>query len=301
MSAIRHFLLLSAFISTPVISRAQPDRSPLSTGYIYQFGTGIDDGGGEISSHFFHVRAGVPLYREEGKLIALSAAYQLNAFEFSGGSAGGFAALDPWGDIHTARLSAPIRWEFGERWSFFGLPSIRSVGESGAGFGDSLSGGFLLGASYKFGERLTLGPGIGYISQMEDDASIFPIILIDWKLTDTLSLTTGPSVGATQGPGLALSWDISDRLRLSLGARYEKLRFRLDSASAASPGGIGEDRSIPVFAGLTLQATDHWKFSLLGGVGFGNELSVEDDGGNSVSKSDYDPSPFIGVNASFSF
>ena len=104
------------------------------------------------------------------------------------------------------------------------------------------------------------------------------VIAFNWKLTEALSLTTGPSVGATPGPGLALNWDISDKTRFFLGARYEKLRFRLDKNNSASPGGVGEDRGIPVFVGLSFQAAKHLRLSLVGGVDFGNELRLEDGG-----------------------
>lgn len=297
------FFALTLVSCVAASSRAQrpSSASPLSTGYLYNFESDIDDGG-NVSSQFFYARAGVPLYRAEGRVIALSAGYSLNSYDFSGGATPfSFGSLSPWDDIHTVRLGLPIRWKFGERWDFFAASSIGFVGESGADFGDSLQGGGIAAFSYKFSDRLSLGPGIGYMTQIEDDASIFPVIAVNWKLTEALSLTTGPSVGATLGPGLALNWDISDKTRFSLGARYEKLRFRLDKNNSASPGGVGEDRGIPVFVGLSFQAAKHLRLSFVGGVDFGNELQLEDVGGNEILESDYDPSPFVGVNASLTF
>ena len=275
-------------------------RSPLNTGYLYDFNASIDDGG-DVSSHFFHIRGTAPLLMEEGRFIGVSAAYYLNSYTFSGGADGSFASLDPWENVHTIRLALPIRWQLSENWNFFGVPMVRYIGENGADFGDALSGGIITGVSYRFGERLTLGPGFGYITQIEDDASIFPVILVDWKLSDNLSLSTGPAVGASLGPGLALNWQVADRLQFTLGARYEKLRFRLDESSRASAGGVGEDRGIPVFGALSYQASDNWRLALLGGVSFGNELLLEDAGGREVIESDYGTQPFVGVNAAFTF
>lgn len=294
------FTAFSAAFAFGASAQSPQNRSPFSFGYLHDFKSDID-GGGEVSNDFFYARAGVPLYRSEGRVIALSAGYNFNSYKFDGGTAGSFAALDPWDKVHTFRLGLPVKWDFGSDWTFFGLPSIRSTGESGASFGDSISGGIITGFSYRFSERLTIGPGVGYTGQIEDDASVFPVIFVDWKFADGWSLSTGPTVGATLGPGLALNWDVSDRVRLSFGARYEKLRFRLDEDSRAAPGGVGEDRSIPVFGAITYQPGDHWRMSLVGGVGFGNELTLDDAGGREVSQRDYDPSPFLGLNFAWTF
>ena len=77
--------------------------------------------------------------------------------------------------------------------------------------------------------------------------------------------------------------------------------FRLDEDERAAPGGVGEDRSIPVYGAITYQASDHWRLSLLGGVGFGNELTLDDAGGSEIIQRDYDPSAFLGVNVSWTF
>jgi len=276
------------------------DRAPLQTGYIYNFGANVD-GGGDVSNQFFHISGGVPLHKSDDVFIALTAAYQLHSYSFSGGPAGSFVGLDPWDDIHTANLGAFISWKFADNWEFFGIPSIRTSGESGANFGDTLTGGALIGASYKFSETLSIGPGVGYIGQLKDSASIFPILVIDWQFCDKLSLTTGPTIGASQGPGLAIKWQIQDDLRFTFGARSESRRFRLDDSITNGKQAIGEDSSIPVFGILTWQATEHIQTSLIAGVGLANDLLLDDSNGNRIARKDYDASPFIGVNFGYNF
>ncbi len=274
--------------------------APLRAGYLHEFEADVD-GGGEVSSDLFYLRAGAPLYRRDGALVALSAAYHHHSYRFSGGEGFAGGSFEPWGDIHSVRLGLPVRWEIGGRWTFFGLPSARFSGEAGADFGDSLTGAFLGGVSYRFGDRLTIGPGLGYVGQLGDDASVFPIVLVRWEIVEGLNLSTGPVAGATLGPGLAVTWDLGDRLRLSVGARYERLRFRLDDDSRTAAGGIGEDRGIPVFAALSFQASERWRLGVIGGVGFGNELSVADRGGLAIDERETDPSPFAGINLSLTF
>ncbi|NNC87013.1 MAG: hypothetical protein HKN82_00980 [Akkermansiaceae bacterium] len=297
-------LALAALFSASIggaPAQGPSNSSPLSFGYLHDFQSDVD-GGGEVSSDFFYLRGGVPLYRDEGSIIAFSAGYSFNSYDFGGGAAGSFAGLAPWSEVHTYRLGLPIIWDIsGSDWIFFGLPTIRSTGESGADFGDTITGGVITGFAYRFSERLTLGPGIGYVGQLEDDASIFPVIFVEWQFAEGWSLSTGPSAGSTLGPGVALNWDVNDRLRLSVGARYEKLRFRLDEDSPAAPGGVGEDRSIPVYGAITCQPGDHWRLSLLAGVGLGNELRLDNAAGTGIIQSDYDPSPFLGVDVSWTF
>ncbi|MEM9478676.1 MAG: hypothetical protein AAGA58_03330 [Verrucomicrobiota bacterium] len=276
------------------------ERSPLEIGYVHEFESGID-GGGDVSNDFFHIKGRAPLVLQDDFLLTLSASYYLNDYSFSGGSAGSFAALNPWDSVHTFQLGGFSRWNFAENWELFAIPNIRFTGDGDADFGGSVSGGSLAGVSYSFGDRLKLGPGIGYITQLEDDASIFPIILVDWKITDSLSLSTGPPVGASLGPGLSLKHQVTDRVRFSVGARYERFRFRLDEQSRVSPNGIGEDKSVPVFAALGWQATDLIEATILGGVGFGNELSLEDESGDTITSANYDSSPFIGINFRLTF
>ncbi|MFC5049825.1 hypothetical protein ACFPK9_04265 [Rubritalea spongiae] len=293
-------ITLSCTLGLTLCSAASAlEIAPLQTGYIYDLPADVD-AGGEISKHFFHASGGAPLYSNNDDLfLALTASYQLHSYDFSG--SGSFTGLNPWNDVHIGNLGAFIRWGFADNWELFALPSIRTSGESGANFSDTLTGSALAGASYKFSDTLTIGPGIGYVGQIEDSASIFPILLIDWQFAEQWSITTGPVVGASLGPGLAVRWDIQEHLRFTFGARSERIRFRLDDSSSSAKQGIGEDNSIPVFGILTWQATEHLQTSFIAGVGFANDLVLDDSNGDRISRKDYDPSPFVGINLGYSF
>lgn len=274
--------------------------SPFQAAYLQRFRTGVD-GGGHVTSDRFDVGGGYPLLRSEGGFVGITGRYRLHAYEFSGGAPGSFAGMDPWDEVHTFRLGAPVLWKFREDWTLLALPSLRWSGESGASFDDSFSGGVLAGGAYRFSDRLSIGPGLGVLSQLEDDPSVFPFLLVDWKITDALSLTTRPTGGATEGPGLALNWEVDDKWRLSIGVRYEKLRFRLDDGSSVSPGGIGEDRSIPIYGALSYRFHEHWTAALLGGVNVGGRLRLENASGDKLQESDYDAAPFLGASLSLKF
>jgi hypothetical protein len=123
------------------------------------------------------------------------------------------------------------------------------------------------------------------------------VILINWKITDRLSLSTGQGTGATLGPGLVLNWRASGKWGLSLGGRYERLRFRLADQGLA-PNGVGEDRAFPIFGGINYTHNHRFQLGLIGGFELGGELSVDDKGGTTLVKESYDPALFIGLSFS---
>ena len=95
------------------------------------------------------------------------------------------------------------------------------------------------------------------------------------------------------GPGLEFDWRASDNWSLSLGGRFEKLRFRLDDKNV-SPGGVGEDRAFPIFGGINYNRGRRLGLSLVGGVDVGGKLIIEDKNGNEIVSENHDPAPFVG-------
>lgn len=87
--------------------------------------------------------------------------------------------------------------------------------------------GGLAGSSWGLSESLSIGPGLGWFSEIDGGSSAFPILLIDWKITDKWRLNTGRGLAASQGPGLTLNYQLAERWPLGLTGRYEKTRFAL--------------------------------------------------------------------------
>jgi hypothetical protein len=260
-------------------------------GYVHQFKTDMDDGG-RFSSDRLAIRGGVTYASDYRRSASLALGYGFDRYDFSGNS--GFAALRPWKHINSYRMSAPVRAGFKEAWTVFLIPTLQFFAESGADLGDALRGGGFVGISYRFGDRLTLGPGIGVMSQIEDSASVFPVLIVKWKITDRLNLETGRGLGATLGPGLVLRWEASDKWDLAVGGRFEKLRFRLDDNGIA-PKGVGQDRAFPLFFGVSYRFSRRAQVSLLGGAELGGKLRLEDKKGNLIAKDDYETAGFGGM------
>ena len=266
-------------------------------GYMHEFDTDIDDGGSFNADRLF-MQGGVTYAPDYRRSVSFALSYGLDGYDLSGDT--GFAALRPWENINSYRLSMPVRWGFNEAWTVFVIPTLGFFAENGAELEDAVRGGGFAGVSYRFGDQLSIGPGIGVMSEIEDSPTVFPVVIIKWKIMDRLTLETGRGLGATLGPGLVLRWNASDKLDLSIGGRYKKLRFRLDDKRLA-PNGIGQDRAFPLFGGVSYGFSRRAQVSLLGGAAFGGELRLEDEKGNTIAKENYETAGFGGITFNFRF
>lgn len=304
-------LTLCSFLILPTIAQSEENvqqssaqsmagwASVIRGGAVYQFDTDLDEGGGYSSARYnIEVGQSYAWSRKDTATLALS--YSLDSYDFSDGAPGGIAYGNPWENIHTVSISAPLRKGLGDNWTAFLIPSLRSTGESGAEFNETITGGGFTGVSYRFGDRLTIGPGIGVFTQLEESASIFPVLIVNWKITDTLILETGRGVAATLGPGLTLNYKATPKLRLGVGGRYEKLRFRLDKDGVIE-NGIGEDSSFPLFVTGTYSVNRKSSFSFVAGIETGGELKIENSKGSIVIEEDSNSGVFTGLTFNMRF
>ena len=79
-----------------------------------------------------------------------------------------------------------------------------------------------------------------------------------------------------------------------MGAALRILRFRLSDRGPV-PGGVGEERGVPVFARATTRIGSNMTLHAYAGVVLDGRLRVEDANGNRLSEDDYDPSLMLGL------
>lgn len=291
-------LSLSGLAGNPTVALGE-EKPALDTGWRWQiealaahgFETAIDTGGQFRVNRSFIQGGGNQTLTDDWQ-FGVSVGYGADHYDFSGAS--GFGGLDPWEVVHEFRMSVPLRYVASDRWRFFGIPSLRFNAESGASFSDGATVGVLAGAAYRVNESLTLGPGFGIFSEIEDRATLFPILLMDWRITDHWSLNTGPGLAASRGPGLQLRWQASPQWTFTFGGRYEKVRFRLDDHGPA-PDGVGAVQSIPFFLQAQYAITPGASLSLIGGAEVGGEFRLEDASGRWLDSSDVSTAPFLGI------
>lgn len=275
---------------------ANPPRGPwvwgLSGGATHQFDANFKDGQGDFSVSRAFVQPSLGYAWDRRTSVSLSLGAGETSYDFSPEARVG--GTKPWGDIRDYRVSMPIRFSPDERADVILIPSWRSYSESGASVDDGSTEGLLAAAGWKFSDTLTLGPGFGWFSELGGGNNVFPVLLIDWKITDQISLHTGKGMAASQGPGLTLDYKLTDNLRLGLTARSEKTRFALDEDGNAADG-VGEDKSLPLLLSVTYTPWPMTTVSALLGAEFAGSLRKEDSRGRVVAKSDFDTAPVIGL------
>jgi hypothetical protein len=219
-------------------------------------------------------------------------------YEFASDSQPGDAS--PWSKIQERQVSFNGRFGIGQKGSLIVLPSLRQYGEKGASSSESQTYGLLTAAFWQVSDTLTIGPGIGVFSRLEESTSVFPILAIDWDVSERWNLSTGRGLAATRGPGLTLSYQINPAWSLDLSGRYEEFEFRLDDEGIA-PGGVGSDKSIPVVVSTRYEPSKKLSFSAFIGAGLDGRLRLRDESGNDIQEDEYETALLLGATLSFRY
>jgi len=277
-----------------------PQRGPwvfgLEGGGVLQFDSSLD-GGGDVSVSRAFTQASLNYGFDRRTSVGLSLGAGVTSYDFSGATFGGGS---PWSDARDLRVSLPVRFGVTDSINALVIPSVRWNGEDGADSDESRTEGVIAAAIWRYSDSLSIGPGFGLFSALEGDASFFPFLALDWDVTERINLGTGGGLGASEGPGLVLTYAVRDDLRLGLGARRESIEFRLDDNGVA-PGGVGREEGWPIFATAQWRPAPFASISAVGGIEVGGELTLENARGNKVDDAGFDPAPFVGLTASLRF
>jgi hypothetical protein len=280
----------------------QPQQSPwrftLEGGFAAQQKADLEDDEGAFSVDRTFISATLGYGWSRRDSIGISIGTGKSDYSFEDGD--GTGSTDPWGDIEDTRVSLSGRFGFGQKGTLFIIPSLRFDGSEEASTSDSRTWGVLGGVAWRLDENLTIGPGVGVFSKLEGNARVFPILLIDWDISERWNLATGRGLAASQGPGLTLSYQLAETWSLGLAGRYEKNQFRLGEEGPA-PGGVGQDESFPLVFNVAWQPNRSVRMAAFAGLEFGGELKLKDDEGETIDTQTYDPAPILGATLEFNF
>tara|TARA_R110002110_G_scaffold166675_1_gene367478 strand:+ start:40895 stop:41809 length:915 start_codon:yes stop_codon:yes gene_type:complete len=265
---------------------------------VHQPDAGLEDVQGKVSVSRAFVQPSLNYSWDRRNSLSLSIGAGTSNYEFSNGAT--IEGAQPWRDIRDFRISVPIRFSAFDKGDVILIPSVRSYAEKGASLDDGRTEGLFAAAGWRFSDRLTLGPGFGWFSELDGGSTLFPIVLINWKVTDRLSISTGGGLAATQGPGITMEYRFSDKWQLGLSGRYERVEFALDDSGPAR-GGIGEDTSLPLLLTLTRTLWPMTTVSVLAGLEFDGEMSIESNNSPRFLKSKVETAPVFGVSFSTRF
>ena len=263
-------------------------------GYSHRFDADLSGGGG-IEQNRYSMGAEFRVKIDLDTDVTIAGAGQIFDYEFNGFT--GLGGKDPWGDIGLITAGAIFRHRPFNDWEVWGGPYINWAWENGTDFNDSFIAGGIAGLSFKFGEDLRIGAGLGANSRLEESARFYPVFDLYWKITDDWSLETR-GLGV-QRQGLELIYKLPDDWEIAGGVGYEYLQFRLDDDGIASDG-VGQDTSIPLWLRIGKDIGD-FRFDLFASLITAGRLKLIDADGRGINSSDYDATPALGAYLSLRF
>jgi len=292
-SSASALVLGAALVSVLPLAAQEDGAFHVSTGFGYRTDADIDHDGGDFNETRFGVTANRPFNYDERWRLDPIVAYRFSSYDFSG--------PELWDEVHQFRATLMLRHVINEKWAVFGGPTVALAMESSADAGEALTFGGTLGVTYHVHERLTIGGGLGVITELEDNPTFRPVVLLNWRIHDQWTLESGYFEAAgSGGPGVEIRYQINEHWNVGAGAQYQENRFRL-SEDGPVRDGVGEDSFVPVYGKVTWRINKQAALELLGGVSLGGELRVENRKGHTVSKDDYDPAALLGLRALLSF
>ena len=295
LGGVFFFLAASAAAQAPAPSGWTFD---LDGGFALLSDTDLDGSDGSFSLDRTFLSAGAAYRWNYRNSIGLSVGGGETDYTFE--DAGGAEVAGPWDEIDEMRVSVPMRFALGRTSTLFAIPTVRYNGEDDASSSDSRTLGLLAGVAWRLSEDLTIGPGLGAFSRLEDSTRLFPILIIDWTFGERWNLSTGRGLAASQGPGLTLGYQLGEQWSLGLAGRYEEVQFRLDDHGEA-PGGVGEKLSLPLVFTAEWSPDDAVRFSMFAGLEFGGELTLYDERGRTLESTEFDAAPIYGATFGFEF
>lgn len=233
--------------------------------------------------------------------VGFSSGWEWSRYAFRDATAFNPAFTKPWSDVHILSLGTSLNFSTSEQTRWFLGAGVRSSGERGAEFGDTITVNGLAGGSYSFNENFTLGGGVVVSSRLEDNAQIIPILIVDWKISDWLRFST-----MRTRPGVRLTVTPAEWFSFGPEVSYESREFRLrddktNPGTRSSPGGIVRDRRLPVGLFAAFNFSRQFSLELSGGVELAQRYRFEDRNGNKVTGVETKPAGYLGLELSLRF
>jgi hypothetical protein len=292
-------LAVAASMAAATAAQAQggpPPLSSVSAAALARLNAGLD-GGGDFSANGIVAKGSLGRALGSSFTAALTLSYAYEDWSFDTPNAFGRAA--PWTSLNVPSVGANVSYRHSDRLSMFVAPQVAWNYESGANASDGMSYGAAFGAIYAYSPTLTLGLGAAAFRQV-NRTNIFPFVVVNWKINDKLTLSNPLEAGPTGGPGIELTYGIDDAWDAGIGVAFRDTRFRLKD-DGPQPGGIGEDKGIPLFAHVAYSPTKAVKVDLYAGAILNGRLKVLDANGSTVMSSDYGAQPVLGIRAAYAF
>lgn len=314
---LRHRVPFAAVLLLPVASAlAQEDRpvggpvqqaatQPGQAGGItiefrprasYTFAADIDDTNGDVAIARAGLAFSVAFQPFERAQLSLGLDEEVSWYLFEDATPiipSAPADGDPFELALSTTFSPRLSVQHDQHWAWFVGGIIQFSGEPDADIGDSASYGGYAGARYSFSESFSLSLGFAAKSRLEDDAIVVPLIGVEWKINDRVTL-------ASEGTFGTLNVKLNEEWSATFSGGWELRDYRLDD-DPVLPDGVVSDSRVPLGVAFEWRPSPNISLSLGGGVVVWQEFEFRDSDGDDVSETNTDPAPFIAFSALFRF
>ena len=277
----------------------RPWRISFTPGAEYALAADLKATTGDVSIARAGAALGVDAPIGEMSSLAVSFGWQHSWYTWDKAtSLGGVAA--PWDDTDELDLGVRFSSRIDEKWSWFAGVGANSSGEKGADFSDTLTFGGGGGVRYRASDTLAFTAGLIVRSQLEDSASVIPIIGVDWKFAEHWALTTEYRTSIFPRPGIFLTYSPCDTLDLALGASYETHVFRLSDRDTPIDG-IARERRIPVELSASWKLSPHATLAASAGVVVWQRFRLDTSDGTLIGQNEADPTGIFGLSLKMAY
>lgn len=261
-----------------------------------QFDTGLEQGG---DFDWYGFNAGLSVSRQFTPSFKAGASVKYGYESWSWNDPKAFGGQAPWGAISTPGLGLSLSYSPAPGLKLGVSPSIEWAAEDGVGTTSSSIYGAVFSATNTLSKDLALGLGVGVFKELGEN-QVFPFFVINWKLTDDLTLKNPLPAGPAGGAGLELAYELNDRWTISAGGAYRNYRFRLNDTGPFA-GGIGQNRLIPIFARATYLLAPSTSIDFYAIAVTDGNVQVETADGLQTLNTGYDTGLGLAVNLSHRF
>lgn len=242
------------------------------------FNADFDKGTGDLTVTRFGLGIGSSIPADARGQLQLGIDYEFSHYSF--GSTTVLAGTStPWEDIHREEFTATYSRQQSQQLAWFIGGSIGASGEDGASFSDSLFESGFGGVRYAFSESFVVGLGVAVRTQIEDSLLFVPLPMVNWKIADQWTLSSGSR------PGLKLSYTPWENWTFALSGEYQFRDFRLDEHGPI-PNGVGRETRFPVELSVGYAAGKQITLEAGLGYSFAQNLEVLNSSGNKIADQD---------------
>ncbi len=269
----------------------------LHGGGVIDFESDIQDTAGSVEVYRagFGVSIGTPPgFTSERSRLTLDIDEEVSWYLFHGAAGLAPGTTDPFENVYQTTIRPTFKMQQDQHWSWFVGGILDFSGEASADVGDSATYGAFGGAKYAFDDHFTLTFGLGAKTRLEDSALAIPVVGLDWRVNDQVTVSAG------YANGVRVTAKMSETVTVSLGGNYELREYRLRD-DGPIPSGVARDSRIPIGLEIAWSPSPKMTVTLSGGAVVWQQFRIDDSDGNRISETNTDPAPFVGIKVSVAF